>query len=88
LARVKVGWVEQLGVFVALAPLAVGEGVHAKVGKGDELMPLPGQLLRAGRREGVGGKGLRRAEADGADEQSEGGESIDEDRWSVHKHRA
>ena len=39
--------IEELRVFLALAPLAVGEGVHAEVGEAGELQLLPGESAAA-----------------------------------------
>jgi hypothetical protein len=84
LAGVKVGRVEQRWVFLALTPLAVGEGVHAKMGKGDELVPLPGQLLRAGQREGLCGQSHGGGEAECAEQQSEDSERLIGGNWFLH----
>jgi hypothetical protein len=84
LAGVKVGRVEQRWVFLALTPLAVGEGVHAKVGKGDKLVPLPGQLLRAGQREGLCGQSHGGGEAECAEQQSEDSERLIGGNWFLH----
>ena len=44
--------VEQHRVFGAVAPLTVGKGIHAEVGKGVKFKLLPCQLARAGRDRG------------------------------------
>ena len=63
LSGVEVARVKTLGIFVALPPLAVGKGVHAKMGEGDEFVVLPGQLLGAGERERIGGDSTGTGEA-------------------------
>ena len=52
LAGVEVGGVEEAGILRALAPLAVGKGVNAEMRKRNDLVALPGELLRAGNRQG------------------------------------
>jgi hypothetical protein len=56
LPGVKIRRIELLGIFLAVAPFAVGEGVHAKVRKGDDLVALPGKLLGGGDRLRGGGR--------------------------------
>ena len=64
LPGVEVGGIEPPRIFLAVAPLAVSEGVHAEMSERDELVPLPGELLRGGNGKSVGGA----AEADGNEE--------------------
>ena len=61
--------VEQVGVFVAVAPFLVGEGVHREVEEGGEFQFMPGELpgagdgsvRRRGRNRACGGEGGREA---------------------------
>ena len=60
LAGVEGRGIEELRVLLAVAPFAVGEGVHAEVGEADELHLLPGDLLRRGGNVGRLAEDLRR----------------------------
>ena len=68
LPGVEVGGIEPPWILLAVAPFAVGEGVHAEMGERDELVPLPGELLRGGNGESVGGA----TEADDRGQEREG----------------
>ena len=57
----------------AIAPLTIAEGIHAKVGKRDKLVALPGELLRVGDRGHVSGADRAGNQAQESEGQEGGG---------------